>query len=155
MIRNVKKSDITPLAKIYKDLYDNINIKEHWSINKSKELLTYWYKMQKDLFLVYEENGKPIGAIMSGIKPWFDGLRLVDTEIFVSTRYQHQHIGTDLLLAHLKKAKKKYNVKIIEFHTFGDENGFPENWYKKIGFKNNNELIIMNGEITHVLDELC
>ena len=87
VIRNVKKSDITPLAKIYKDLYDNINIKEHWSINKSKELLTYWYKMQKDLFLVYEENGKPIGAIMSGIKPWFDGLHLVDTEIFVSTNY--------------------------------------------------------------------
>lgn len=62
MIRSVKKSDINILAKIYKDLYDNVDIGENWSVETAKQLLLYWYKKQKDLFLVSEENGLPVGG---------------------------------------------------------------------------------------------
>ena len=154
MIRLAKSSDIDELATIYKDLYDNADIGENWSIEKSKELLKYWYKKQNDLFFVAEEDGKPIGAIVSGIKSWFDGLRLVDTEIFVSQKYQKKHIARNLMLEHLKQAKIKYNAKVIEFHTYGDENGFPQNWYKRIGFKKDQELVIMNANIEMVLNKL-
>ena len=126
MIRLVKNSDINELAKIYKDLYDNVDIGENWTIEKATELLKYWYNKQGDLFFVAEENGKPVGAIMSGVKSWFDGLRLNDTEIFVSNQYQGKHIAKDLMLEHLKQAKLKYNAKMIEFHTYGDETECPK-----------------------------
>ena len=154
MIRLVKKSDINKLAKIYKDLYDNVDIGENWTMEKATELLTYWYDKQGDLFFVAEEDGKPVGAVMSGVKSWFDGLRLNDTEIFVSNEYQGNHIAKDLMLEHLKQAKIKYNAKMIEFHTYGAEDEFPQNWYNRIGFEKDDELIIMHADIENVLNKL-
>ena len=77
MIRLVKLEDIISLAPIYKDLYDDADIGEFWSIESALKLLKYWYDKQQDLFFVAEEDGKAVGAIMSGVKPWFDGNRLV------------------------------------------------------------------------------
>jgi len=154
MIRLVKKEDIKYLAPIYKELYDDADIGENWTIEKSEELLNYWYNKQGDLFFVAEEDEKPVGAIMSGVKSWFDGLRLIDTEIFVSKNYQEKHFGRALMLEHLKQAKIKYNVKTIEFHTYGDETEFPQNWYNRIGFKKDEELIIMNADVEEVLGKL-
>ena len=125
MIRLVKKEDLDDLAVIYKDLYDNADIGEDWSIEKAKKLLEYWYNKQGDLFYVAEEDGKPVGGCVSGIKSWFDGNRLVDGEIFVSKDYQEKHIGRNLMLEHLKQAKIKYNANVMEFHTYGDETEFP------------------------------
>ena len=154
MIRLVKKEDLDDLAVIYKDLYDNADIGEDWSIEKAKKLLEYWYNKQGDLFYVAEEDGKPVGGCVSGIKSWFDGNRLVDGEIFVSKDYQEKHIGRNLMLEHLKQAKIKYNANVMEFHTYGDETEFPQNWYSRIGFKKDDELIIMNGNIEEILGYL-
>ena len=94
------------------------------------------------------------GAIVSGIKTWFDGLRLVDTEIFVSNKCQKKHIGKNLMIAHLKEAKIKYNVSMIEFHTYGKEDEFPQNWYNRIGFEKDEELVIMHANVENVLKKL-
>lgn len=154
MIRQVEKKDIEALAIVYKDLYDNVDIGECWSIEKAKELLMYWYEKQKDLFFVAIEDNTPVGAVMSGVKNWFDGLCLIDTEIFVSNKYQHKNIAKKLMLEHLKTAKFKYNVNMIEFHTYGAEDEFPQNWYKRIGFNKDEELIIMNANVEEVLGKL-
>ena len=154
MIRLVKKEDIKLLAPIYKDLYDDADIGENWSIESAERLLNYWYDRQSDLFFVSEEDGKVVGGVVSGIKPWFDGNRLIDGEIFVSNEYQGRHIAKDLFTTHLKAAKEKYNAKVMEFHTYGDETEFPQNWYTRIGCKKDNELIIMNGNIDEIIDKL-
>lgn len=154
MIRLVKKEDLEHLAIIYKDLYDNVDIGEDWSVEKSLDLLNYWYSKQSDLFFVAEEDGNPVGAIMSGVKPWFDGLRLVDTELFVSESYQGRHIGRMLIFEHLKEAKIKYNVMKIEFHTYGDELEFPQNWYSRIWLRKSEELIIMDWNVETILKTL-
>lgn len=154
MIRLVEKEDLGQLAKIYKDLYDNVDIGETWTIEKSYDMLMYWYEKQKDLFFVCIQNEEPVGAIVSGVKSWFDGLRLVDTELFVSKKYQNKHIAKKLMIEHLKQAKIKYNVTMIEFHTYGAENEFPQNWYKRIGLEKDEELIIMNGSVEEILNKL-
>ena len=154
MIRLAKKEDIKYLAPIYKELFDDADIGESWSIECSENLLNYWYDRQSDLFFVSEEDGKVVGAIVSGIKPWFDGNRLTETELFVSKEYQGKHIARELCRYHLEEAQRKYDAKIIEFHTFGDEDEFPQNWYSRLGFKKDNELIIMNANIKEVLDNL-
>ena len=114
MIRNVKETDIKILAPIYKELYDNADIGEYWTIESAEKLLNYWYVKQKDLFLVAEENNEVVGAIMSGIKPWFDGNRLIDSEVFVSSKYQGKHIAKDLFLI-LKKPKNCTMLKLLNF----------------------------------------
>lgn len=154
MIRLVKKEDLDDLAVIYKDLYDNADIGEDWSIEKAKKLLEYWYNKQGDLFFVDEEDGILAGGVVSGIKPWFDGNRLVDGEIFVSNKYQGRHIANNLFKAHLEEAVKKYNANVMEFHTYGDETEFPQNWYTRLGIKKDNELVIMNGRISEILSKL-
>lgn len=154
MIRLVELKDIQELAPIYKELYDDADIGEFWSIDSAEKLLAYWYDKQKDLFFVAEEDGKAIGAVVSGVKPWFDGNRLIDTEIFVAKEYQEKHLGKELYKKHLSEAKRIYDAKVIEFHTYGDESEFPQNWYSRIGFKKDNELIIMNAKIEDVLKNL-
>jgi ribosomal protein S18 acetylase RimI-like enzyme len=54
------------------------------------------YEKQRNLFFVAEENEKVVGAIMSGVKPWFDGNRLIDTELFVDKNYQNRHLAREL-----------------------------------------------------------
>ncbi len=154
MIRKVKKEDISILAHIYKELYDDVDIGEVWSIKSAEKLLNYWFENQQDLFFVVEEDGKAVGAIMSGVKPWFDGNRLIDTELFVDKDYQHKHLARELYKKHLQEAQRIYKAKVIEFHTYGDENEFPQNWYKRIGCQKDKELIIMNGNIEKVLEHL-
>lgn len=154
MIRKVKLEDVKDLAPIYKELYDDVDIGEFWSIENAEKLLSYWYNKQQDLFFVDEENGKAIGAVMSGVKPWFDGNRLIDTEIFVSKEYQKNNIAKKLYKIHLEEAKRIYNANVIEFHTYGNEEEFPQNWYKKIGFRKDEELIIMNAKIEDVLKNI-
>lgn len=154
MIRNVKLEDIHALAPIYKELYDDADIGEFWTIENAEKLLKYFYDKQKDLFFVAEEDGKAIGAVMSNLKPWFDGNRLNDTEIFVAKEYQHKHIAKDLYKCHLEKARNIYDCKVIEFHTYGNENEFPQNWYKRIGFKKDEELIIMSANISDILNKI-
>lgn len=154
MIRLVKLQDIKDLAIIYKDLYDDVDIGEFWSVESAEKLLNYYYDKQRDLFWVAEEDGKAIGAIMSSVKPWFNGNRLIDTEIFVAKNYQEKHLGKELYKKHLSEAQRIYNAKVIEFHTYGDESEFPQNWYNKIGFKRDKELIIMNANIEKVLEHL-
>ena len=112
------------------------------------------YEKQRNLFFVAEENEKVVGAIMSGVKPWFDGNRLIDTELFVDKNYQNRHLARELYKKHLLEAQRIYNTKVKEFHTYGDENQFPQNWYRKIGFQKDKELIIMNGNIKKVLEHL-
>ncbi len=64
MIRLAKKEDINNLAIIYKDLYDDVDIGEFWSIESAAKLLNYWFEKQPDLFFVSEEDGKAIGAVI-------------------------------------------------------------------------------------------
>lgn len=146
-IRLVRKEDLDELAKIYKDLYGKSILNEDWSIEKSYGLLNFFYTLQSDIFVVAEVDEKVVGSVMSIVKPWHDGNRLIETEIFVDKNYQRQGIASRLFHEHFKLAMEKYNAKIMEAHTYKEENGYPLNWYKKQGYKVINEWYIINGDI--------
>ncbi len=150
MIRIAKKEDLVELAKIYGELYNEIDLGERWSTESAKRYLEYWLEKQNDLFFVAEEDGNAVGGIVSIVKPWFDGNRLFDTELFVSPKYQHKHLGSLLLKRHLSEAIKRYNCTVIEFHTYGSEQGFPQNWYYRIGCKKDEKLTIMKAKLSEV-----
>jgi ribosomal protein S18 acetylase RimI-like enzyme len=152
--RLAQKEDLKPLANIYKGLYYNSILNENWSEDTAYKLLNFFYTLQPDIFVVAEENSKVVGAIMSLVKPWHDGNRLIETEIFVAKNYQHKCIGSKLFQEHFKKAIEKYDVKVIEAHTYQEQDGYPLNWYKKQGYEIINNWYVINGNIKQAYEYL-
>ncbi len=154
IIKQVEINDLKDLAIIYKSLYDNANIEEHWTYETAYQLLEYWYKVQPDLFFVAWVDGKIAGAVMSGIKPYWEGVTLNDTEIFVSIEYQRLGIAKSLYKKHFELAIAKYNAVVMRANTYVDESEFPFCWYEKMGFEKDKSLFIIKGDIKKVLNKL-
>ncbi len=60
MIRNVKLEDIQELAPIYKELYDDADIGEFWTIEKAEKLLRYFMIDKKIYSLLLKKTEKQL-----------------------------------------------------------------------------------------------
>ncbi|MBO7508748.1 MAG: GNAT family N-acetyltransferase [Alphaproteobacteria bacterium] len=129
-------------------------MQEKWTKESAIKLFLYFYNQNKDLFFIAYDEDKPVGIITSVLKPWWDGYHLEDGELFVIPEYRHQGIAKLLFKALFKCAVDKYNVTVLEAHTYEDENGFPYNWYKRIGFETVNDLKIISGNIKEIMKKL-
>jgi GNAT superfamily N-acetyltransferase len=151
-IQNIKNSEVKKIASVYKHAFNKVegNI---WNEINSLQLMKYWYKKQKDMFFVAKYKNVIIGGVVAGIKPWFDGNRIIDGELFVDSKYQRLGIGKSLLLKLIKVGMKKYNTKIFEAITFS-KNTFPITWYNKIGLKKSKDLVFVLGDCDTILNKL-
>ena len=90
---------------------------------------------------------------MAEVKPWWDGNRLIEGELFIHPEYQgHIGIGIPLVLALLKTAREKYNCVVVESITFKD--GYQLPMYHKIGIDPDPELCFITGNIETILKRL-
>lgn len=152
-IRLIKKEDLDALAEVYAFVYKVFNSGENWTAESAKEMLNYWLEKQPDLAFLAESDGKIVGAFLSGVKPWWDGVHLFDGELFVHPNFQNKKIGKALLKKVLEEATEKYNAKIFDAFTYNGYE-FPLSWYKKIGFHVINEWTMFSGDIDEVLKKL-
>jgi len=152
-IRAMKKSDIKKLSSIYSDAYAAFDVGEKWDSKSAYKLLFYWFKRQPDLGFVAEVDGKLAGAFIAGIKPWWDGNHLVDGEIFVDPGFQKMGIGSLLMKELCAKARKKYRAVVFDTLTFRSQD-FPLRWYKKLGFGEINEWVLISASVTGILEKL-
>ncbi len=152
-IRQMKKADLTEVALLYKDVYDKVDIGENWDESSAYELMSYWFTKQPDMCFVATVDDVIVGGFVAGIKPWWDGNHLVDGELFVDFNYQRQKIGNHLLQACIDKALEKYKITNLDAVTFS-KNGFPLSLYKKMGFKIERSLILINADPETVLKNL-
>ncbi len=153
LLRLVKTEDLASLAKIFAEAFTLINPEKPWNKEHALHYLEYLYKRQPDLFFVAENEGKLVGAIATGIKPWRTGLRCADNIIFVDATSQQQGVGKALLKKLLETALEKYKVESIESITFAD-NEFPLSWYKRVGMKPDTHAIFLKGNIQAILKNL-
>lgn len=149
-----KNADIYVLAKGYADYYSNSVLQEEWTKQSATKLFEYFWNQNRDLFLVAYDGDKPVGVIMSGLKPWWDGNHLEDGEIFVVPEYRKKGVAKLLLRSLFKCAIDKYNATMLEAHTYKDENGFPYCWYKRLGFDTINDWKIISGDIKKIMKNL-
>lgn len=83
-ITNLKnEKDLEVIAQEYVNYYNNSVLQENWTKNTAIQLLKYFYNQAPDLFFVAYDQDKPIGVIMSFLKPWWDGMHLGDVELMV------------------------------------------------------------------------
>lgn len=154
-IENLKeKSDLSVIAEQYADYYNHSVLGENWTKEAATELFNYFYKLAPDLLFVAYDNNKPIGIIMSALKPWWDGMHLEDGEVFVVKEYQHGGVAKALFKKLFEYAIEKYNATTLEAHTYEDENGFPYCWYRRIGFEEINDWKIISGDIKKIITKL-
>ena len=151
-IRLVKNQELEEAGGGYLQSINASNFEEHWLKDGAVETMKWFYKIQPDLFFVALSNGKIVGGMMALIKPWHDGLRLVDGELFVVPEFQKKGIGCQLMVVLINEAVRKYNISMIEGITV-PENNFPCTWYKSIGFKVSG-LAHIEGEAKNILANL-
>mgnify|MGYP001599383673 CR=1 FL=1 len=144
-IRKTKKRDIGELSKIYKRVYDRPKDGGDWSIKRAKDLLNFYFTLKTFIGLTAVIDGKIVGALFSFVKPWHDGNRLGEGELFVDPEYQNQRIGTKLFLK-INEIGEKKGCKIHEMLVYGR----VERWYKKLGVKESG-LKHMEGNIKEII----
>lgn len=151
-IRLIKEKDLLALAKLYVKSFSNLSITEKWTNAKALFMLKSIYVKQKDLSYLAELDGKIIGAFLTEIKPWWDGNHLFNGELFVDPDLQRKGIGKQLMKKILGVAIKKYKINIFEIITF--RNDYQSKWYKKLGLKEEKDLVLMAGDPKKVLSNL-
>lgn len=153
-ISNLKKiEDLEIIAEEYASHY-NLVLKENWTKESCIKMFKYFYNNFPDLFFMAYDEEKPVGVVMSTLKPWCDGNHLEDAEIFVLKKYQHKGIAKKLFRTLFEYAINQYNATTFSAHTYEDENGFPYSWYKRLGFETIDDWKIINGSIKEVINKL-
>ena len=153
MIRQATSKDIPALASTYLAAFKEVDPSEIWTEGQAAELVKFFLRAQADLAFVAEHNGKIVGGICGLAKPWWDGVHLVQTEIFLDPSAQRKGIGTRLFLHYLEEASRLYNATNMEAITFkGLE--FPSSWYVELGFKDKADWKIIFGDVQAVTRKL-
>jgi GNAT superfamily N-acetyltransferase len=151
--RLMEREDISELSKIYAAVYSCFDVGETWTPETAKRLIEYWHKRQPDLAFVAEWDKILVGAFVAGIKPWCDGNHLVDGEIFVHPEYQNRGVGTELSKTLYRAALEKYNAVGFDTYTF-KHHSFPLSWYKAQGFRENQDWVMIEGDVQEILSKL-
>lgn len=152
-IRQVNRNDLSELSKVYTKTYEVFDVGERWTESTALELMTYWFERQPDLAFLADEDGRIIGGFFAGVKPWWDGVHLVDGEMFVHPDYQKKGTGS-LLSKHLfGEAIDKYQAKVWDTYTF-KKTVHPLSWYEKLGFTENMDWVMISGDLKEALKRL-
>lgn len=146
-LKEAHEKDISTLANIF----SAINIEQNWTYDSSLSYLQYFYKYQPDLFICAYDDNIPIGAIISTLKPFSDGMHLSSVELFVSEDYINQNIEEKLLEAQLEVANSKYHASYI--NTITNTNS-SVSWHEKIGLKPISNLVILKGDLKYCLKKI-
>ncbi len=149
--KEVNKKDLSILANIYSSVYSDIKLGENWTYETALSYMEYFYNNQPDLFICAYDEDIPIGAIMSTLKPYWDGMHLSETELFVSEDYRAQGIGKKLLENHFELAIAKYYASYIDAITYTNMPDSPLDWYKKIGLEPISNLVVLQGNLENCL----
>lgn len=149
-ITPVTKEMLPEISECYRAAYAQMG--EDWSAERALEFVKFKFNRYPDLAFAALVYGKPVGAIFFDIKPWYDGNRLVDGEIFVHPEYQKQGISVLLNRALYKVALEKYNCVAVESITF--KNKYHLQMYAKIGLFQDPELVFITGNLKEINEKI-
>lgn len=152
-IRPMTEDDLPALAGMYVKSFADPALGEHWTEPTAQALLVNWYNRQPDLAFVATDDSKLLGAFVVGVRPWWDGNHLVDGELFVDSDSQGKGVASDLIRKVLLQAKAKYAPVVWESYTFKGQD-FPLNWYKRMGFREIDEWVMIRADVADVLNKL-
>lgn len=152
-IKQMNYDNIEELADLYIRIYKDTNPKEKWDICSAKKFITYFYELCPDLFFIAKMKDKIIAGIWGPVKPWWDGNKVYNLEIFVDKEYQGIGISKLILAHYFDVAIKKYNVNSVEAITFNDRK-FPLCYYEKIALNIDHQLVLLEGKAQEIYEKI-
>lgn len=152
-IRAAKAEDIPKLANLYVEVYKKTNPIEKWTFDSAKVFISYFFLATQSLFFIGESDGIIVGAVWGNIKPWWNGNKLYDIEIFIKEEYRNYGFSKLLFIKLFEDAINVYNIRDVEAITFNDRE-FPLDYYARIEFNKNEELVLVAGEAEIILKKL-
>jgi len=152
--KEVQEKDLEILASLYSIIYLNIEANETWTYETALSYIQYFYHHQPDLFICAYDDDIPIGAIMSTLKPYYDGMHLSNLDIFISEDYRDQNIGKKLLEMHLELANAKYDASHIDTIINKNISDDSLNWCRDVGLEINADLIILHSNLDNCLKRI-
>lgn len=152
-IRKATPDDIETLAEIYVDIYKITNPIEKWTNNTAYAFISYFFQMSKGLFFVGINDKKIIGAVWGQVKPWWNGNKLYDIEIFIKNEFQNKGYSKLLFIKLFEESIQDYSVEDVEAITFSDRS-FPLSYYERIQLEKDNQLVLLSGNAKNILNKL-
>lgn len=151
-IRRAAEGDLDALADIYASSMAGAPGDESWSQKSAREFLAMWLQRQPDLFFVAELDGRIVGGTVCDLKPYFDGPRITDGEMFIAPAVRNAGVARALMCRQLDEAYYRFGVKTVESLANG-QSEVVMRWCDRIGFKRT-EWIHMEVPITQLRERL-
>lgn len=136
---------IEPCAQLYCQTYSAEPWNETWpSPQPIIEFLTAHLANNYFMGYVVLVDHQLVAASIGFKKPWNQGIEYYIDEFFIHPDYQGKKIGTQLM-QHISAQCQQQNLNAIILNT---ERGYPsESFYKKNGFTEHQELIILSKDV--------
>lgn len=154
-IHEVREKDLLVLSNLFATTHLDSRPEEDWTNTTALSYLEYYYHIQPDLFLVaYCEDGIPVGAIMSILKPSFDGIHLTQLELFAAEQIKEQdsnEVKKELLSNHLELADTKYHPTQIE--VIATKN-VATDLQNMLGIEINSSFVVLHGNFEDCMTEI-
>lgn len=152
-IRPATLGDIEILARIYVEIYQVTNPIEKWTKESAYEFMSYFFQVSQGLFFVGMNDEKIIGASWGQVKPWWNGNKLYDIEIFIKNEFQNKGYSKLLFIRLFEEAIRNYSVVDVEAITFNDRS-FPLSYYERIQLEKDSQLVLLSGYAKNILNKL-
>ena len=132
-----QESDLDELVRFYLAYYNSTG--GSWTYEKAYKRIHQITSMEDSLVLLQFEGTELIGFLMGYFKEFDDSKGFYLEEILVSSRFQYQEYGSDLL-RHLKAELTLQNCDWIELLTTTGEQ--HQHFYRKNGYTRSDKLVL-------------
>lgn len=144
MIRKMEMKDIDACADILCSVYNNELWQCRWTVDTAKAYLTDYFKTEKFVGFIIENNNNICGAIFCHEKIWWNNSEIFIDEMFIKPQIQNKGYGTQLIKA-VEGYVKEHNLAGITLST--NRYTPAPKFYKKNGFCCAEHVMFMYKEI--------
>jgi GNAT superfamily N-acetyltransferase len=135
VIRSLEISELGSLIDLALEFYASSKFLEHFDIERFRDSWTQLLQSGLGVILIYEVNGKPIGAIGGFFhQDIYGDLKIVE-EMFWFTSTQHRGVGIRLYRAFEQWAKSKNADRLQMVHLVDSMPEKLEAFYLREGFE--------------------
>lgn len=143
MIRKMNEGDMPRCAEILCEAYNNEMWQCHWTAQTATAYLMDYFRAEKFVGLVLEEDSDIIGALFAHEKIWWNNSELYVDEVFITPVKQRGGYGSALL-----KAAEQYSAEhgLAGLTLCTNKYAPARDFYRKNGFSDNEYIVFMYKE---------
>ena len=140
MIRKMNEGDMPRCAEILCEAYNNEMWQCHWTAQTGTAYLLDYFRAEKFVGFVLEEDGDIIGALFAHEKIWWNNSELYVDEVFITPTKQRGGYGSALL-----KAAEQYSAEhgLAGLTLCTNKYAPARDFYRKNGFSDNEYIVFM------------